>query len=310
MRELEPGIVLHLENEATYGRYLRLDKILSAQQPRSGALPSQGSPKTDPPPSSRPMRDESGADLGANPHTVAHDEMLFIIQHQTSELWMKLMIHELDAARALVRQNRLEGTFKILARVGHIQRMLFEQWSVLETMTPSEYLGFRDALGKASGFQSYQYRAIEFALGNKDKAMLRPHAHDADIHGWLEARLTQPSLYDEFLMYLARKGMAVPKASLERDWSLPYERSAGVIAVFKEIYSDPGKHWAAYDMCEKLVDIEERFQLWRFRHVTTVKRIIGFKKGTGGSSGVGFLTKALEISFFPELWDVRTELGG
>jgi tryptophan 2,3-dioxygenase len=298
MRELEPGIALHLENEATYGRYLCLEQILTAQRPRSGSLPEKGSPHS-------PKQGEPTS----SSRTSAHDEMLFIIQHQTSELWMKLMIHELDAALSCIRRDELEETFKIFARVGHIQRMLFEQWSVLETMTPSEYLAFRDALGKASGFQSYQYRAIEFAFGNKDAALLKPHTQDRNIYEWLETRLHAPSIYDEFLMYLARKGMPVPQTTIKRDFSLPYQRSEGVVAVFKAIYTDPAKHWAAYDMCEKLVDIEERFQLWRFRHMTTVKRIIGFKRGTGGSSGVGFLAKALEISFFPELWDVRTELG-
>ncbi|HEY8076007.1 MAG TPA: tryptophan 2,3-dioxygenase family protein, partial [Labilithrix sp.] len=237
-----------------------------------------------------------------------HDEMLFIIQHQTSELWMKLMLHELDAAIALVKTDKLEPCFKILARVGQIQRMLFEQWSVLETMTPSEYLGFRDALGQSSGFQSYQYRAIEFALGNKDANAIRPHSKDPVAHAELTRRLGQPSLYDEFLRYLARHGHAVPKDKIDRDFSLPYEKSDAVVKVFRRIYENTEQLWSEYDMCEKLVDVEERFQLWRFRHMTTVKRIIGFRRGTGGSSGVAFLKKALELVFFPELWDVRTEL--
>jgi tryptophan 2,3-dioxygenase len=274
-RELEKGIHLDLSEGATYGDYLCLDQVLSAQRPRS------------------------------QQH---HDEMLFIIQHQTSELWMKLMLHELDAAVELVKGDMLEASFKIFARVAHIQRMLFEQWSVLETMTPSEYLGFRDALGKASGFQSYQYRAIEFCLGNKDENLLKPHRGKPEVHAMLEKRLRSPSLYDEFLRYLARRGQPVPKDRVERDWSRPYEGSAGVLAVFRRIYEDTPRYWNEYDMCEKLVDIEERFQLWRFRHVTTVKRIIGFRQGTGGSSGVAFLNKALDITFFPELWDVRTEL--
>jgi tryptophan 2,3-dioxygenase len=273
-RELEDSIHVSLQKGATYGDYLRLDEVLNAQKPV----------------------------------TTVHDEMLFIIQHQTSELWIKLLLHELDRAVELVRTDRLEESFKIFSRVGHIQRMLFEQWAVLETMTPSEYLHFRDALGKASGFQSYQYRALEFVLGNKDAATLQPHAHDKKIHGELEKRLAQPSLYDEFLRWLARRGHPIPEDRVNRDFTQPYERSAQVVEVFRVIYDEPERHYAAYDMCEKLVDVEERFQLWRFRHMTTVKRIIGYAPGTGGSSGVGFLKRALDLTFFPELWDVRTHL--
>ncbi len=273
-RELETSMHLELTKGSTYGDYLRLDELLSAQ---------------------RPITD-------------VHDEMLFIIQHHTSELWIKLLLHELDLAVVLVRGDRLVETFKIFARVAHIQRMLFEQWAVLETMTPSEYLQFRDALGKASGFQSYQYRALEFVLGNKDANTLKPHQHDARVHAELSARLAAPSLYDEFLRWLARQGHAIPADRLERDFTQPYEKSAGVLDVFRTIYAEPERHYAAYDMCEKLVDVEERFQLWRFRHMTTVKRIIGFAQGTGGSSGVGFLKKALDLTFFPELWDVRTQI--
>ncbi len=273
-RELETSMHLELTKGSTYGDYLRLDELLSAQ---------------------RPITD-------------VHDEMLFIIQHHTSELWIKLLLHEHDLAVVLVRGDRLVETFKIFARVAHIQRMLFEQWAVLETMTPSEYLQFRDALGKASGFQSYQYRALEFVLGNKDANTLKPHQHDARVHAELSARLAAPSLYDEFLRWLARQGHAIPADGLERDFTQPYEKSAGVLDVFRTIYAEPERHYAAYDMCEKLVDVEERFQLWRFRHMTTVKRIIGFAQGTGGSSGVGFLKKALDLSFFPELWDVRTQI--
>jgi tryptophan 2,3-dioxygenase len=273
-RELEQSIHTRLSKGNTYGDYLRLDLVLNAQEPR----------------------------------TAAHDEVLFIIQHQTSELWMKLMLHELDAAVKFVQSDALEASFKIFARVAHIQRLLFEQWAVLETMTPSEYLAFRDALGKASGFQSFQYRAIEFVLGNKDAHTLGPFQHEAELAASLEARLKAPSLYDEFLRYLARHGHAIPQERVERDWTQPYEKHAGVVAVFKTIYDDTSKHWDAYEMCEKLVDVEQRFQLWRFRHLKTVHRIIGHKMGTGGSSGVGFLQKALELTFFPELWDVRTEL--
>jgi tryptophan 2,3-dioxygenase len=273
-RELESGIHTHLAGKQTYGDYLQLDRLLSAQTPRSQH----------------------------------HDELLFIVQHQTSELWMKLMVHELSAAVQLVQRDDLEPSFKILARVGHIQDMLFQQWSVLETLTPNEYLQFRDVLGPASGFQSYQYRAIEFLLGNKDEKSLAPHAHTPEIHVQLEKLLRAPSLYDEFLRHLARKGHPVPREVLERDVSQPYEKHPGVVAVFKRIYENTNQYWNDYEMAEKLVDMEERFQLWRFRHVMTVQRIIGFKRGTGGSSGVGFLKKALDLVFFPELWDVRTEL--
>jgi tryptophan 2,3-dioxygenase len=275
-RELEAGIHTELGPKETYADYLRLDLLLSSQQPRS--------------------------------KPVVHDEMLFIIQHQTSELWMKLMLHELDAALAFVKADQLEGSFKVFARVAHIQRMLFEQWSVLETMTPSEYLEFRGALGRSSGFQSYQYRALEFMLGNKDPNALLPHRGDKEIHRWLQQRLEQPSLYDEFLRHLKRRGHEVPADRLERDFTQPYAKSEAVVQTFKNIYQRPDEHWDAYEMAEKLVDMEERFQLWRFRHLKTVHRIIGHKTGTGGSSGVGFLQKALEVTFFPELWDVRTEL--
>lgn len=273
-RELEQGIHVELSKQETYGGYLQLDRLLSAQVPRSSE----------------------------------HDELLFIIQHQTSELWMKLMLHELDRALACVKRDELEATFKIFARVAHIQRMLFEQWAVLETMTPSEYLTFRDALGRSSGFQSYQYRALEFMLGNKDENLLLPHRSTPEVHAFLSQRLAQPSLYDEFLRFLSRKGYAVPADRVERDWTKSYEKSDGVMRVFKTIYEEPEKHWLAYDMAEKLVDVEERFQLWRFRHMKTVHRIIGHKMGTGGSSGVSFLQRALGLTFFPELWDVRTEL--
>ncbi|HEY0880846.1 MAG TPA: tryptophan 2,3-dioxygenase [Archangium sp.] len=273
-RELEKGIHVDLNKQETYAGYLQLERLLDAQSPRS----------------------------------TQHDEMLFIIQHQTSELWMKLMLHELDRALECVKRDELAASFKIFARVAHIQRMLFEQWAVLETMTPSEYLTFRDALGKSSGFQSYQYRAIEFMLGNKDPNLLLPHRDSPDIYAWLERRLKQPSLYDEFLRYLHRKGFAVPADKVERDFTQPYVKSDAVQALFKQVYEAPEQHWVAYEMAEKLVDVEERFQLWRFRHMKTVHRIIGLKMGTGGSSGVTFLQRALSLTFFPELWDVRTSL--
>ena len=276
-REFEKTIHVDLAGRTTYAGYLQLDRLLSAQQLRSNP-----------------------------PH---HDEMLFIIQHQTSELWMKLMIHELEAVLRNVRADQLEPSFKILSRVGHIQRMLFEQWSVLETLTPTEYLQFRGVLEQASGLQSHQYRAIEFLLGNKDAQLLGPHRHDPQVYHWLQSLLLRPSLYDEFLRYLHRRGHPVPAQVVERDWSQPYEKHPKVVRVFRRIYEDTDRYWDEYEMCEKLVDVEERFQLWRFRHMKTVQRIIGFKQGTGGSSGVNFLRKALELTFFPELWDVRTELG-
>jgi tryptophan 2,3-dioxygenase len=280
-RALEPGIVTDLANRLSYAGYLHLDRLLAAQHPLSGDATSPA----------------------------GHDEMLFIVQHQVSELWMKLMIHELKAAIACVRRGELGSSFKILARVKLIQKQLFEMWAVLETLTPSEYEAFRPALGASSGFQSAQYRAIEFLLGNKQARMLDVFRHDAATHAELDALLRAPSLYDEFLRHLAGRGLPVPAACVERDWSQPYERNPALVPVFKTIYDDPRRWWDAYDMCEKLVDVEEAFQLWRFRHMKTVERIIGHKRGTGGSTGVGFLKQALELRFFPELIDVRTEIG-
>jgi tryptophan 2,3-dioxygenase len=271
----DPGIITDLARESSYGGYLCLDLLLSAQKPRSAH----------------------------------HDELLFIIQHQTSELWMKLLVHELGAAIAHVRAGELEPCFKILARAKQVQRQLFEQWAVLETLTPSEYAQFRSVLGPASGLQSHQFRAIEFMMGNKNPARLDLHRFDEKTNAFLKHLLESPSLYDEFLRYLSRKGMPVPKARVERDWTQPYERHPGVTAVFKAIYEEPERFWHEYDMCEKLVDLEENFQLWRFRHMRTVMRTIGFKRGTGGSSGVSFLQAALDLSFFPELLAIRTELG-
>lgn len=275
-REFESSIHVDLGGKETYGAYLQLDKLLNAQSPRSS--PPQ------------------------------HDELLFIIQHQTSELWMKLLIHELSAILRLVQADQLEPSFKGFARVARIQDQLFEQWSVLETLTPNEYLSFRDALGRSSGFQSFQYRAIEFILGNKDANALLPHRQTPEIHQWLTKLLHSPSIYDEFLRHLARKGHPVPKEVLERDVSQPWEPQPEITAIFAHIYEHPDQHWGAYEMCEKLVDVEQRFCLWRFRHMKTVQRVIGFKPGTGGSSGVAFLRKALDLTFFPELWDVRTQI--
>lgn len=274
-REFESSIRTDLAGKLDYGTYLGLDQLLSTQQTLSDH----------------------------------HDELLFIIQHQTSELWMKLIVHELSAAIAFVRQDRLEPCFKILSRVKHIQRMLFEQWAVLETLTPTEYVQFRHLLGPASGFQSHQYRNIEFLLGNKDPKAINVFKHRPEIYEKLKSALESPSLYDEFILYLHRKGMAIPAELVERDWSEPRDSNLKLVAVFKEIYDNISKYWDAYDMAEKLVDVEEQFVLWRFRHMKMVERIIGHKMGTGGSSGVKFLRAALDIRLFPELWDVRTEIG-
>jgi tryptophan 2,3-dioxygenase len=276
-RPLETGITTDLHDRLSYAGYLHLDTLLAAQQPLS-----------------KPAH---------------HDEMLFIIQHQVAELWMKLVIHELRAAIAYLQRDELAPMQKILARVKQVQRQLFEQWSVLETLTPSEYLQFRHILGPASGFQSLQYRLIEFLLGNKNAAMVDVFAHDPAAQAELRATLEAPSLYDEFLRYLHRHGYAIPAECVERDWSKAHARNPGLIPVFKKIYEDTDAHWAAYALCEQLVDIELSFQMWRFRHMKTVERIIGYRRGTGGSSGVGFLKQALELTFFPELLEVRTVLG-
>lgn len=274
-RPIEEGVATDLRDEMTYASYLQLSTLLAAQQPVSDH----------------------------------HDEMLFIIQHQVTELWLKQLIHELRSAMALIAVEDVPPALKRLARVKAIQRQMFEQWSVLETLTPIEYVQFRDKLGKASGFQSPQYRTVEFLLGNKNPGMLKVFAHDPEVAAGLGADLAAPSLYEEFLRSLSRRGYNVPVEAVERDFAQPYERNDGVVAVFKTIYDDPDAHWQAYEMCEELVDVEESFQLWRFRHMKTVERIIGFKRGTGGSSGVSFLRKALDLTFFPELLEVRTHIG-
>jgi tryptophan 2,3-dioxygenase len=276
-RALEAGIHTDLRDRLTYHGYLGLETLLSAQNP-----------------------------LSSPAH---HDELLFIVQHQVSELWMKLIIHELSSAIAHLAADDLGPCLKILARVKQIQRQLFEQWAVLETLTPSEYMEFRHVLGPASGFQSIQYRTIEFLLGNKNADMVAVFAHDPVQQAALRTVLEAPSLYDEFLRYLARRGHAIPARHVERDFSLPHVRDPELIPVFKRIYERPDDFWTDYHMCEQLVDVEESFQLWRFRHMKTVERIIGFKRGTGGSSGVAFLRQALELTFFPELFEVRTVLG-
>jgi len=277
-RAIEDSVVTDFADRMSYGGYLDLGTLLSAQRPLS-----------DP---------------------VHHDELLFIIQHQTTELWLKLVLHELSAACLLLREGRLAPALKCIARVKHIQRTLTEQWSVLATLTPAEYVQFRGVLGNASGFQSAQYRAVEFTLGNKNAGMLRVFAADPVAYPLVAAALEAPSLYDEFLRMLARSGYAIPDSVLERDVTKAWTFTPELVPVFAEIYANPQDHWAAYETCEELVDLEDNFQLWRFRHLKTVERIIGFKTGTGGSSGVPFLRRALELTFFPELFAVRTEIKG
>ena len=273
-RPIEAGVATDLRGELTYAGYLQLPTLLAAQ---------------------RPVTDH-------------HDEMLFIIQHQVTELWLKQLIHELRSAIELIGSDDLPPALKRLARIKAIQKQMFEQWSVLETLTPVEYVQFRDALGKSSGFQSPQYRTVEFLLGNKNPQMIKVFDHDPVLHDGLQADLQSPSLYDAFLRFLARRGHAVPEDVLERDLAEPYVTHAGVVEVFRRIYAEPHTFWDAYEMCEELVDVEESFQLWRFRHLKTVERIIGHKTGTGGSSGTKFLEKALQLTFFPELKEVRTYL--
>jgi tryptophan 2,3-dioxygenase len=277
-RDLEPEIKADFAQEMSYGDYLRLDLLLSAQVTRS-----------DPP---------------------QHDELLFIIQHQTSELWLKLLVHELRSARSLLAQDDLAPALKRMARVKHIQHTLTEQWSVLATLTPSEYAEIRPFLASSSGFQSAQYREVEFLLGNKNADMVRVFAHDPGARHELETLLAEPSLYDEFLAYLSRRGYAVPPELLDRDWSLPYRSDPRLVDLFAGVYAAPAEHWGVYETCEELVDVEDSFQLWRFRHLQVVQRIIGHKTGTGGSSGVDFLRRALDLTFFPELFEVRTRIGG
>ena len=270
----DEGAKLDFASDMSYGDYLHLDQVLSAQHP-----------------------------LSPN-----HNEMLFIVQHQTSELWMKLMLHELRAAIGHLARDELAPTFKMLARVSRIMEQLVHAWDVLATMTPPEYSAIRPYLSSSSGFQSWQYRCIEFSLGNKNAAMLEPHSHRADLLAQVEAAYRAPSLYDEALRLLARRGLAVPASHLERDWTQPYTMSDEVEAAWLVVYRDPEHHWDLYQLGEELTDLEDAFRLWRFRHVTTVERIIGFKRGTGGTSGVGYLRKMLDVVLFPEIWKLRTDL--
>ncbi|CAN5543143.1 tryptophan 2,3-dioxygenase [soil metagenome] len=262
------------DNRMSYSDYLGLERLLGAQHLLSGA----------------------------------HDEMLFIIQHQTSELWMKLAIHEIEAAREAIKAGQMRPSFKMLSRVARIFEQLNSAWDVLRTMTPSEYTDFRDDLGQSSGFQSWQYRAIEYLVGNKNAAMLQPHSHVPEVRLRLEAHLRTPSLYDEVLALLAREGFAIDPAVLDRDWTQPYTAHDSVRSAWEAIYRDPAAHWTTYELAEKLVDFEDYFRRWRFNHVTTVERIIGIKRGTGGTAGVPYLRRMLEVVLFPELWDVRTSL--
>ena len=265
---------LDLRGAMSYGDYLHLDAILQAQ------------------------------------HTLSpdHNEMLFIVQHQTSELWMKLMLHELRAAIACVARDQLGSAFKMLARVSRIMEQLVHAWDVLATMTPAEYSAIRPYLASSSGFQSAQYRCIEFALGNKNAAMLKPHEHRPDLLAQVRQAYEAPSLYDESLRLLARRGLPVPASHTQRDWTQPYAESGEVEQAWLVVYRDPQTHWDLYQLGEELTDLEDAFRLWRFRHVTTVERVIGFKRGTGGTGGVPYLRKMLDVVLFPEIWRLRTDL--
>ncbi len=265
---------LDFSRDMSYGDYLQLDAILNAQKPLSPD----------------------------------HNEMLFIIQHQTSELWMKLMLHELRAAIANVAGDELGTAFKMLARVSKIMEQLVHAWDVLATMTPPEYSAIRPYLANSSGFQSAQYRCIEFALGNKNAAMLKPHAHRPDLLAQVQAAYEAPSLYDEALRLLARRGLVVPPSHTQRDWAQPYAESEAVEQAWLVVYRDPKQYWDLYQLGEELTDLEDAFRLWRFRHVTTVERVIGFKRGTGGTGGVSYLRKMLDVVLFPEIWKLRTDL--
>ena len=265
---------LDFSQSMSYGDYLQIDQILAAQKPLSPT----------------------------------HDELLFIIQHQTSELWMKLMLHELTAAMAHIAKDDLPPAFKMLARVSKIMEQLVHAWDVLATMTPPEYTAMRPYLGASSGFQSFQYRCIEFSLGNKNAAMLKPHAHAPERLALVQAAYEAPSLYDEALKLMARRGITVPASHLQRDWTQPYVADAGVEAAWLQVYRAPREHWDLYQLAEELTDLEDAFRLWRFRHVTTVERVIGFKRGTGGTGGVSYLRKMLDVVLFPEIWTLRTAL--
>ena len=272
--DAKSGAITDLRGTMSYGDYLGTETLLAAQRPLSDA----------------------------------HDELLFIIQHQTSELWMKLVIHEMRAACLAIREDALQPAFKMLTRVARIFDQLTGAWDVLRTMTPSEYTQFRGQLGQSSGFQSWQYRAIEFLAGNRTASMLKPHAHTPRPLAALEAILGEPSLYDETIRLLVRRGFDVGAEAHRTEWRDTRTESPQVMAVWRDIYRDPERHWELYELAEKLVDFEDYFRRWRFNHVTTVERIIGMKRGTGGTGGVSYLRRMLEVELFPELWRVRTEL--
>ena len=273
-KDLPKGVYTEFNQSMSYADYLHLSTLLSSQ----------------------------------NPITQEHDEPLFIMIHHISELWMKLAIHELEAAAQCLRDNNLRPSFKMLSRVSAIQSQLIETWGVLSTMTPADYLRFRDNLGQSSGFQSHQYRQIEYFLGNKKPSFLAPHKHNEKILLLLTNVLNSPSLYDEAILLLDRRGFKIDREITDRDWSIPHSPNDSVQAAWLAIYQDTDNNWDLYELAEKLVDLEDSFQRWRFRHLITVQRIIGHKRGTGGTSGVDYLAKALEYRFFPELWDVRTML--
>lgn len=268
------GAQMSFKGRMSYGDYLHLDKVLDAQEPLSQA----------------------------------HDELLFIVQHQVSELWMKLAIHEIRSAMVAIRKDRLQPAFKMLTRVARIFEQLNNAWDVLRTMTPSEYTAFRNDLGQSSGFQSYQYREIEYLAGNRNPAMLKPHEHRPEVIGRLEEILAAPSLYDEALLLLARKGFLSEKDATRDDWRPTRPESDNVRQAWRQVYTAPESNWELYQLAEKLVDFEDYFRRWRFNHVTTVERIIGLKRGTGGTGGVSYLRRMLEVELFPELWKLRTEL--
>jgi tryptophan 2,3-dioxygenase len=268
------GARLDFSGAMSYGDYLHLDQVLGAQQPRSSD----------------------------------HNEMLFIVQHQASELWMKLMIHELKAARDQLRAGDLQPAFKMLSRVSRIMAQLNQSWDVLSTLTPAEYASFRDQLGSSSGFQSYQYRMVEFLLGNKDAMRMEPHRHRPDLFGPLEELHRSPSIYDESIRVLARRGFKIDAECVERDWGCAHAFNESVCRAWVEVYRNTAAHWDLYELAEKLVDLEDTFRQWRFRHVTTVQRVIGFKRGTGGTSGVNYLRRVVEVELFPELWRARTDI--
>jgi tryptophan 2,3-dioxygenase len=273
-RDADKDAYTDFTKDMNYGGYLQLNKILTAQEPLSDQ----------------------------------HDEMLFIIIHQATELWLKLVLHEVMAAQKMLTKKDIRSSFKMLARVSRIQKQMIQSWDVLATLTPADYLKFRDDLGKASGFQSFQYRAVEFALGNKHPAMMKPHAHDRESYKTLEKLYNGPSLYDCVVQLLNVADLTIPAELINRDFSQPYVSNDAVREAWHTIYTNTDKYWNLYELAEKLVDLEDSFLQWRFRHMKTVERIIGFKRGTGGTSGVSYLKKALDIRFFPELWELRSEL--